>query len=443
MKTEISNALYDSLKLAFQEGKTDEGDYIQLERQSAFERFIEMGFPGSKHEEWRNSSIHSLTQRPFRADGGEEILDPSSVKRAEIDDLGAITLTTLNGKLQMDSLPKQVMKGVRILPFADAKKDPVFLEHFAKYADKTHNPFVALNTAISQDGFFIHIEQGVCLEQPIHLIHVGGADSAVFYQSRNLILVDAQAEAELVESFVSQNGDAETLGNSVTEVVVAEQAVLEHYYIQIAEKAQHYLNHTEIIQKKRSLYNHYNCNLPGAQFVRNNLNVRLHDENVESHLYGINLTAGHQIVDNHTEVDHMLPHCESYEWYKNIIQEESTVIFNGKIFVREDAQKTNAFQQNNNMLFGDQSTVFTKPQLEIFADDVKCSHGCTIGQFDEEALFYLQSRGIGRDQAQVLLVHAFAFDVTERFKNRVLKRYVDHLIEEGMILSQGDLLLQA
>ena len=434
MNTEISNVLLKSLEHGFQADNVQR-DEIHSLRKVAFDRFMEQGFPEVKHEEWRNSGIQRVVNKAFSIHGQEQVLEASTPNQAAIPNLDALTIATLNGKLQDVTDLEGQIPGLRILPFEQAKQDPTFLAHFAKYADKTSNPFVALNTAFSQGGYFLHLAPGCKLERPLHIIHVAGAESALMYHSRNLILVEAGAEAEVVESFISQSGSVETLGNHVTEVLVEESGVLEHYYIQTAGQESHYLNHTEITQRKGSLYNHYNCNLPGAQFVRNNINVRLQDENVESHLYGINLTAGDQLVDNHTEVDHLLPHCESYEWYKNIIQESSTVIFNGKIFVREDAQKTNAFQQNNNMLFGDQALIFTKPQLEIFADDVKCSHGCTIGQFDDEALFYLQSRGIGRDQAQVLLVHAFAFDVTERFKNKAVKQYVDHLIEAGMILN--------
>ncbi|MNL17994.1 FeS cluster assembly protein SufD [compost metagenome] len=231
---------------------------------------------------------------------------------------------------------------------------------------------------------------------------------------------------------MTAEGAAKNIQNKVSEIVIKENAKMQHYYLQVAEAVSHYFNHTEVYQEKYSLYNNYNCNFPGASFIRNNINVRLDAENVESHLYGINLTDDKQLVDNHTEVDHMKPHCESYEWYKNITQGESTAVFNGKIFVREDAQKTNAFQQNNNLLISDKSAVYTKPQLEIFADDVKCSHGCTIGQFDNDALFYLRARGIGEQAARILLVHAFAFDVTSRFSNDVVRRYVEELVEESL-----------
>src|SRR5690606_32969750 len=187
-------------------------------------------------------------------------------------------------------------------------------------------------------------------------------------QTRNLYILEQNAEAEIIESFITLDGAAFNLNNKVTEIVLEENSKLQHYYLQLASNHSHYINHTEVYQTKHSLYNNYNCNFPGVAFVRNDLIVRLDDEQVESHLYGINLLAEKQFVDNHTIVDHMKPHCESYEWYKNIPQDESIAVFNGKIFVREDAQKTNAFQQNNNMLIGDKSAVYTKPQLEIFAD---------------------------------------------------------------------------
>jgi len=254
----------------------------------------------------------------------------------------------------------------------------------------------------------------------------------LFFQTRNLIVLEKNAEAQIVETFVTEEGSSKTFANTVTEIVVDENAKLEHYYLQQARSQSSFNNHTEIIQRKYSLYNNYNCTFPGASFVRNTINVRMDDPNIESHLYGITLLADNQLVDNHTVVDHMEPHGESYEWYKNILQDSSTAVFNGKIFVRLDAQKTNAFQQNNNMLLSGNATINTKPQLEIFADDVKCSHGCTIGQFNEDAKFYLQARGIGEEQARTLLVHAFAFDVTERFKNESIRDHVNHLVELGL-----------
>lgn len=431
MITQVSNSLYQQLRTTFEESLPTTDGPIEHLRKAAFERFTTIGLPTTKLEEWKNTGIQTVLNESFVLNSdlpGRSV----TIDKALIEGVDAYKIVLVNGAFRKDLSEVPSEKGVEILATADALANPVFQAHFAQYADKSDNPFVNVNTALAKDGFFIHIADNVQLVKPFHVIHVSITNSPEFFQGRNLIVLGKNAEAEVLESFITEDESEGSLSNLVTEIVLNENAKMEHYYIQIADEQSKFLNHTEVIQHKHSLYNNYNCTFPGSAFIRNNINVRLEAESVESHLYGINLTSAKQLVDNHTIVDHVMPHCESYEWYKNIIQEESTVIFNGKIFVREDAQKTNAFQQNNNMLMGADATIFTKPQLEIFADDVKCSHGCTIGQFNEEALFYLQTRGIGAEQARVLLVHAFAFDVTERFKDENIKNYVNNLIEQGL-----------
>jgi Fe-S cluster assembly protein SufD len=433
MITQVSNSLYQQLRTSFEESLPTTDGPIEHLRKAAFERFTTIGLPTAKLEEWKNTGIQTVLNESFVFNSdlpGRSV----TIDKALIEGVDAYKIVLVNGVFRKDLSEVPSEKGVEILATVDALESNVFKSHFAQYADKSDNPFVNVNTALAKDGFFIHIADNVQLVKPIHVIHISVTNSSEFFQGRNLIVLGKNAEAEVLESFITEKGSEESLSNVVTEIVLDENAKMEHYYIQIADEQSKFLNHTEVIQHKYSLYNNYNCTFPGSAFIRNNINVRLKAESVESHLYGINLTSSKQLVDNHTIVDHVMPHCESYEWYKNIIQEESTVIFNGKIFVREDAQKTNAFQQNNNMLMGTDATIFTKPQLEIFADDVKCSHGCTIGQFNEEALFYLRSRGIGAEQARVLMVHAFAFDVTERFKDENIKNYVNKLIEQGLKL---------
>src|SRR5690606_6702797 len=308
-------------------------------------------------------------------------VDDLDITKADIPGLDAHRIVLVNGQyvLAFSSLEDEI--GVTVKSIEEAHTEANFQKHYAQHADKSDNILVQLNTALRTSGVYISVAPNKVVSKPIHIIHVATGDQAFFAQTRNLIVVEQYATVEIIESFITADGTARNLNNKVSEIVVEENAKVQHYYLQVADATSHYLQHTEVYQEQHSLYNNYNCNLPGASFVRNNINVRLDAENVESHLYGINLTSGTQFVDNHTIVDHLKPHCESYEWYKNIPQDESTAVFNGKIFVREDAQKTNAFQQNNNMLIGDKSTVYTKPQLEIFADDVKCSHGCTMGQF--------------------------------------------------------------
>jgi Fe-S cluster assembly protein SufD len=245
-----------------------------------------------------------------------------------------------------------------------------------------------------------------------------------------------QSEATLIESFLTsskpaRNG-AKLFVNSVSEIIVGEAATLQHYNIQTGDVNSHHIHHTEVVQRNDSLYNNYKASFPGSGLLRNNLNVALEGENIESHLYGLYLAGGRQLVDNHTIVDHLKPHCHSNELYKGVLKDEAVAVFNGKIMVRKDAQKTNAFQKNNNMMLSKKAVVDSKPQLEIFADDVKCSHGSTIGQFNDDALFYLKARGIGEEKARALLIHAFAFDVTEKIQLPAVQAHINQLIEEGL-----------
>lgn len=432
MSTIVADSLYQQLVSTFQELQTQEQpSSLTALRQEAFDRFQQEGFPTVKNEEWKYTNLHPLVSSGYVLNP-EVNVDEVDTHKADIPGVDAHRIILVNGQyvLAFSSLEDEL--GLVVKPINEAHTEENFQKHYAQHADKSDNVMVQLNTALNTSGIYLSVAKNKAISKPIHIVHVATGEEAFFVQTRNLIVVEPHAEVEIIESFITMDGAAKNVNNKVTEIVVQENAKVQHYYVQVADEVSHYLMHTEVYQEQFSLYNNYNCNLPGASFVRHNINVRLDAEQVESHLYGINLTSEKQFVDNHTIVDHLKPHCESYEWYKNIPQDESTAVFNGKIFVREDAQKTNAFQQNNNMLIGDKSTVYTKPQLEIFADDVKCSHGCTMGQFDDDALFYLRARGIGEESARVLLVHAFAFDVTSRFSNENVRQYVEHLVEKGL-----------
>lgn len=432
MSTTVANSLFGQLTSTFQELEaTNEPSFLRTLRQEAFARFQKEGFPTVKNEEWKYTNIHPLVSKTYLLNEDVDVAD-IDLSKADIPELDAHRIVLVNGQyvLAFSSLEDEV--GLKVKPIEEAAEEVNFQKHFAQYADKSDNPLVALNTALYTSGLYLEVAKGKVLSKPLHIIHVATGKQEFFAQTRNLYVIEPNAEVEIVESFVTVEGAAHNLHNKVTEIVVEENAKIQHYYLQTAAKESNYFTHTEVYQTRYSLYNNYNCSFPGASFVRNNINVRLDAENVESHLYGINLLADKQLVDNHTTVDHLKPNCESYEWYKNIPQEESTAVFNGKIFVRQDAQKTNAFQQNNNMLMGDKATVYAKPQLEIFADDVKCSHGCTMGQFEDDSLFYLRARGIGEESARILLVHAFAFDVTSRFSNEAVRNYVEGLVAKGL-----------
>jgi Fe-S cluster assembly protein SufD len=247
-----------------------------------------------------------------------------------------------------------------------------------------------------------------------------------------LVVAHKNAVLNIIETFANVHKEPVVWANSVTEVYVEENAEVNHYVLQEGRPKTRQVSHTEVTQQRDSLYNNYTVTLPGTDLVRNNLNINLAASNTETHLYGLYLVAGQQLVDNHTTVDHRKPNCFSNELYKGVLSGTAKAVFNGKVFVQQEAQKTNAFQQNNNLLLSDKAVADSKPQLEIFADDVKCSHGSTIGQFNQEALFYLRSRGISESSARNLLVSAFAFDVVNKIKIPVLREHVERLIEANL-----------
>jgi Fe-S cluster assembly protein SufD len=252
----------------------------------------------------------------------------------------------------------------------------------------------------------------------------------ILSQPRVLIYVSQNAQVIFAETYATI-GKSESFINQVTEVVVEQDALLEYYRIQNDASHANQVNTTHIRQIGKSLVNTVTVSLDGG-IVRNNLNIAMEAEHSESHFYGLYFLKGNTHVDNHTVVDNVKPHCESNELYKGVVDDSSTAVFNGKIFVQKDAQKTNAYQSNKNLLLSNNASVNTKPQLEIFADDVKCSHGCTVGQLDEEAFFYLRSRGISEKSAKSLLIHAFAVDILEHIKPEKVRAYVDQLIAERL-----------
>jgi Fe-S cluster assembly protein SufD len=324
------------------------------------------------------------------------------------------------------SLLQELPKGLIVTSLADAAKThaAIFDTHYGKYVDVNNDAFIALNTAMAKDGVFIHVAKGAVIEKPIHILHIASADENTIINPRNLIVVEENAQAKIIESFETIDSKAKIFNNAITEITVAKNTVVEHYKIQDENEAGFLMNTLQINQQDNSVFTTNTITLSGS-LVRNNLTIVLDGEHIESHLNGLYLTRDHQLVDNHTLVDHRKPNCNSNELYKGIIDEKSTATFNGKIFVRKDAQKTNAFQSNKNILLSDDGSINTKPQLEIYADDVKCSHGTSTGKLDEDKIFYLRARGIGELSAKKLLMHAFASEVINTIKIDELRDYVE------------------
>ena len=302
MSTLVANSLFEQLTSIFQElESTEEPSFLKELRKAAFKKKKKEGFPTVKNEEWKYTNIQPLVNKTYLLN---EDVDVSNLdlSKADIPGLDAHRIVLINGQyvLAFSSLADEM--GLTVTSIEDAVEEANFQAHFAQYADKADNAFVSLNTALYTAGIYLSVGKNKVVSKPIHIVHVATGGQEFFAQTRNLFVVEANAEVEIVESFITLDNTAKNLHNKVTEIVVAENAKVQHYYLQVADAVSNYINHTEVYQAKHSVYNNYNCTFPGATFVRNNINVRLDAEHVESHLYGINLLAGKQLVDNHTIV---------------------------------------------------------------------------------------------------------------------------------------------
>jgi Fe-S cluster assembly protein SufD len=440
MANQISIPLYEELINSFEEvdAVATASEIVHQTRQKGFESFKSLGFPTKRNEEWKYTNVIPYLQEQYTTDGltlaGN--VNPAIIQDAAIPQLDCYQLVVVNGHLQSPEQLADLPSFLKVLPLSDAQKDDQFAAHFAKNTDIEQFPFAALNTALFTNGLFIEISPNAVMDKPIHIVHVFTAESNLFIQPRHLFVARRSASLQIIETIVSNSAQSKIFINALTEVFVEENANCDHYVLQTAQSGTRLVTNTEVSQLRHSLYNNYTFSLPSAELIRNNLHLSLNDKETESHLFGLYLGTGSQLIDNHSLVNHRMPNCFSNEIYKGVLTENSTGVFNGKIFVQPDAQKTNAFQQNNNLLLSDKASINSKPQLEIFADDVKCSHGSTVGQLSKEAMFYLQSRGIGQEKARALLVNAFAFDVTEKIKIHELEDHINHLIMHHIPMSE-------
>ena len=402
-------------------------------RQQALRSFEELGFPTVRHEEWKYSNVSTLAKQAF--DFGQATnFGQAEVAQLSIPKLDGNILYFVNGVYRAD-LSKVVSDPttLKISSFAEATKtNPGLIErHFAKYANFEDNAFTALNTAFTHDGVVIEVPDNQVVAEATVLRFVNDARTAnAASQPRNLIVAGKNAQIKVAESFRTV-GDFAGFTNVVTEIVLHENANVEYYKVQNESDNSYHIGTTQVCQHDKSHFYSATVTLNGG-FVRNNLNIVLDGHHCEAFMYGLYFPNGKQHVDNHTLVDHAKPNSYSNEVYKGILKDKSTGVFNGKIFVRQDAQKTNAYQTCRNVVLSDEASMNTKPQLEIYADDVKCSHGTTTGKLDDEALFYMRSRGIPKDQAMTLLTLAFCDDVVSQIKIDAIREYLRELIQEKL-----------
>jgi Fe-S cluster assembly protein SufD len=404
-------------------------------RNEAMEAFRKTGFPTTRHEEWKYTSLKDILSETlaFRPAQPSSKLTRKDVEPFMMGCPDSLIFIFENGTYRQDISDHALLpEGITVANLNSSLEKPVVKEHLNRIADFNGESFVALNAAFAEDGLFIGIDKKVRFSKPIHIIYINTTEEAQNVTSvRNLVIAEEGSEARVMESYHSLNDNCRGVTNSVTEVLVKQQANIELVKVQLESRQRNQISFTQAIQERDSIFDTVTVTL-GNALVRNNLHIRLNGTNCTSHLYGLYILDGKQLVDNHTLVDHAMPHCFSNELYKGIMDGHSSGVFNGKVFVRKDAQKTNAYQSNKNILLSDNAQINTKPQLEIYADDVKCTHGATTGQLDEDALFYLRARGIGERKAKALLNIAFASDVLNHIRNEEVRHHLQNLAENKL-----------
>jgi Fe-S cluster assembly protein SufD len=400
-------------------------------RESALDRFQELDFPTSRHEDWKFTSTASLLKIPFEM--GAKV-EPSASLRSRIaaEELpNALRLVFVNGQFTPAlSTTNDRHERVTIGNLAAGVQDTGLLdEYLGRLADSAEHVFTAINSAFLHDGGLVLIPRGQVLAEPIQLIFVSvPGNKPTMSHPRTLVVAGINSRATIVETYLSAGSPDEVyFTNAVTEIALGENAVIDHTKVQTESTRAFHIAHTQIRQARSTNFSsHYIAT--GGGLVRNETRVLFDGEGSEATVNGLYLAGGAQHVDNFTVIDHARPHCASHELYKGILDGKAHGVFNGKIFVRQDAQKTDAKQTNQVLLLSEDATINTKPQLEIFADDVKCTHGATVGQLDTESVFYLRSRGIGLEEARGLLTYAFANDVISRIKVEAIREQLESLL---------------
>ena len=402
---------------------SSENEHFKSLREEAKKELESLDFPTSKDEYWKYTRVGKIVNKQYSIGSSENI----DINPYLIPELEAKVLVLINGHFNESLSNIEEKEGITVLPLTVGKeKGQVIKNYFGKISTNKEEIFLALNSAFHTDGICIHANKNATNDKPYHIINVVTGNNTIA-QTRNFFLAGQSSSFKVIESFVSLNGN-ENFMNSVSEFFIEENASLEYNKFQDADENYH-ISTEQVYQEANSNFTINTATFTGA-LVRNNLNIEVDASNCETNLAGLYLGKGNSHIDNHTIVDHKKPHCNSNEVYKGVLDDESTGVFNGKVYVRQDAQITNAFQQNNNILLSDNASVNSKPELEIYADDVKCSHGSTTGQIDEEAIFYLQSRGISKRNAINLMINAFAKDALEKVSIEALSVFIDNKIEE-------------
>lgn len=420
------------------ENTIDIDSYVHDVRSEAIKTFEEQGFPSKKEENWKYTSLNSILKEDYSVFPKQEnALDYKDVKKYFIHDIDTYKIIFIDGKYS-SHLSQTTHDGIDVCLMSSALNKPKYQLIIENYFNKvaTKDSLSSLNTAFSNEGAYIHIPKNKVVEKPIQIIYFStGNESAMMLQPRNLVVVDENSHVQIIERHQSLTSNP-VLTNSVTEIFANKRGIVDYYKIQNDNENASLIDNTFVDQKRESHVSVHTFSF-GGKLTRNNLNFYQNGEHMDSTLNGVTIIGDKQHVDHNTLVHHIEPNCESHQDYKGIFNDTATGVFNGKVIVNKEAQKTNAFQSNNNILLSDKATINSKPQLEIFADDVKCSHGCTIGQLDESAMFYMRSRGIPEKEAKALLMFAFSNNVLSSVKIPELKQRITKIIADKLGVNLG------
>ncbi|MBA7617028.1 MAG: Fe-S cluster assembly protein SufD [Calditrichaeota bacterium] len=446
-------AITDSYRTTFgqceREGFQDQPEAVGQLRRSAMDRFVQLGFPTTRMEAWRNTSVESIAALEFHLPVEAGPVDPRTVELFSLRE--SFQVVVAGGRFMPDLSPHDGLpQGVEVRGLADALANipEEVLPHLTRYADFSEQAFVALNTAFLSDGVFISVPEGTLLKRLIQVIYLSTTATApancscqlpTITHPRTLVVAGDNSRLTVVEHYVglsggvSQTGAAggSTFTNAVTEIAAGAGSIVDYVRVQQESEDAGHIATVQIHQEAGSRVGLHIITV-GGKLVRNDVNTILAGEGAEVVMNGLYLVKGRQHVDNHTRIDHAAPHCTSMENYKGILDDRGHGIFNGRIVVRPKAQKTNATQSNQNLMLSDKALVNTNPQLEIYADDVKCTHGSAVGQIDEETMFYFRSRGIDREMARRLLIHGFTQEIISRVENDSVRMSVDELVSRWL-----------
>ncbi len=393
-----------------------------------------MRFPSRRDEDWKYTSVRRIVSQKWDL-GQVAPLNLTQVESAAIEELEDIRFVFVNGQFvpALSTPSSQWPKGLTIKSLAEALEgqDAAWMSAKLEAHAQHDNPFVVMNTAFGQNGWYMEVQKGAIIEKPVHLMMFSTGEAAFVQFPQLWVHAQPGSEFSVMEHYLPKEENTPHFTCAVSCLRLEANARVHHYRLQRESEAAFQINYCEVEQERDSVYSSYATDLGGA-IVRNNLNVLLEQSNTETHLNGIYLINGEQHVDNQTFMDHAVPHCNSNELYKGIVTGKARGVFNGKVLVRPDAQKTNAFQQNSTLLLSPDAVMDAKPQLEIFADDVRCSHGATIGQLDESAIFYLRTRGLPLKEARTLLQFAFLGEVTSNMPHEAVRTFVEKLVHDKL-----------